>query len=127
MTLVSFKHKIWNVCKLWFVSIFSKWSDRKLVFKIWIMVCVFLKGSKDEIHKCHWVVIFSHYISSKTHLSTFKLALINGESKNKISFFLTQDRDQMLNSQESNLESDELCELQLVVLGIEYLWLCGLN
>ncbi len=30
-------------------------------------------------------------------------------------------RDQMLNSQESNLESDELCELQLVVLGIEYL------
>ncbi len=35
--------------------------------------------------------------------------------------------DQMPNSQESNLENDELYELQLVVLGNEYVWLHGLD
>jgi hypothetical protein len=78
MTLVSLKHKIWDVYKLWFIPIFSKWSDKENVFKDWILVCVFLKGCKDEIHKCHWVVL-SHCILSKTHLSTLKLTSINGE------------------------------------------------
>ncbi len=55
------------------------------------MVCVFLKGCKDEIHKCHWAIILSHYISSKTHLTTLKLTSINGMNKNKFSFFLTWD------------------------------------
>jgi hypothetical protein len=32
LTLISFKHRIWDVCKLWSVSIFWKWSDRDLVF-----------------------------------------------------------------------------------------------
>jgi len=93
MTLVSFKHKIWNVCKLWSVSIFSKSSDKDLVFKDWIMVCVFLKGCKDEIHKCHWVVVFSCCILFETHLSTLKLASIYGASKNKSSSFFTEDND----------------------------------
>jgi hypothetical protein len=35
--------------------------------------------------------------------------------------------DRMLNSQESNFENDKLYELQLVVFGIEYVWLHGLN
>jgi hypothetical protein len=35
--------------------------------------------------------------------------------------------NQMLNNQGSNLENDELYELQLVVLDIEYMWLHGLN
>jgi hypothetical protein len=60
--------------KLWSISIFSKWSDKDLVFKDWIMVCVFLKGCKDEIHKCHWTIVLSCCISFKTHLSTLKLA-----------------------------------------------------
>ncbi len=59
MIVVSFKHKIWYVCKLWYVSIFSKWSDKDLMFKDWIMMCVFLKGYKDEVHKCDWSFIFS--------------------------------------------------------------------
>ncbi len=37
LTLVSLKHKIWNVYKLWFVSIFWQWSDRDSVFNDWII------------------------------------------------------------------------------------------
>ncbi len=44
LTLVSFKHRIWDVYKLWSVSIFWKWNDRDLVFNDWIIVCVCLKG-----------------------------------------------------------------------------------
>jgi hypothetical protein len=32
LTLVSFKHRIWNVYKLWSISIFWKGSDGDLVF-----------------------------------------------------------------------------------------------
>ncbi len=81
------------VCKLWFVSIFSKWSDKDLVFKDWIMVCVFLKGCKDEIHNCHWIVVLSCCISFETHLSTLKLTSINCANKISYFLFLTEDND----------------------------------
>jgi hypothetical protein len=58
-----------------------------LVFKNCIMVCVFQKGCKNEIHKCHWIVVFSCCISFETHLLTVKLTSINGAVKiNFISF-----------------------------------------
>jgi hypothetical protein len=69
LTLVSFKHRIWNVYKLWSVSIFWKWSDRDLVFNDWIIVCVCLKGCEYGTNYFHWVV-FKCYISFETHLST---------------------------------------------------------
>jgi hypothetical protein len=81
LTLVSFKHKIWDVCKLWFISIFWKWSNRNLVFNDWIIVCVCLEGCKYGTHNCHWVVDFKHCISFETHLSTLKFASIKGASK----------------------------------------------
>jgi hypothetical protein len=94
-----------------------------LVFKDCIMVCVFLKGCKNEIHKCHWIVVFSHCISSETHLSTLKLTSINGVVKINLLSFLHgimlykwghDDElhwNQMLNGQESNLDNDELYKL----------------
>jgi hypothetical protein len=51
LTLVSFKHKIWDVCKLSSLSIFWKWSDRNHVG--WIIVCVCLKGCKYGTQNCH--------------------------------------------------------------------------
>ncbi len=89
LSLVSFKHKIWYVCKLWYVLIFWKWSNRDLVFNDWIIVCVCLKGCKYGTHNCHWIVVFKHYISFETHLSTLKFASTKGVSKYKFSFFLT--------------------------------------
>jgi hypothetical protein len=59
LILVSFKHRIWYVCKLWFVSIFWKWNDKDLVFNDWIIVSVCLKGCKYGTHNCHWVVVLN--------------------------------------------------------------------
>ncbi len=91
LTLVSFKHRIWDVCKLWSVSIFWKWSDRHLVFNDWIIVCVFPKGCKYGTHNCDWIVVFKRCISFEMHLSTLKFASTKGASKCKFSFFLTWD------------------------------------
>jgi hypothetical protein len=40
-SFVSFRHKKWDVCKLWYVSTTLQWSNRVLVCKDWIMVHVF--------------------------------------------------------------------------------------
>ncbi len=63
LTLISFKHRIWNVCKLWSVSTFWKWSDRDLVFNDWIIMCVCLKSCKYGTHNWHWAVVFKCCIS----------------------------------------------------------------
>jgi hypothetical protein len=64
LTLVSFKHRIWDVCKLWSVSIFWKWSDRDLVFNDWIIVCVFLKLA----NMVHTIAIEMLFLNVAFHL-----------------------------------------------------------
>jgi hypothetical protein len=91
LNLISFKHKIWDVCKLWSVSVFWKWTNRDLVLNDWIIVCVFIKGCKYGTHNCHWVVFLKHCISFETHLSTLKFVSTKGASKYKFSFSLTQN------------------------------------
>jgi hypothetical protein len=91
LTLVSYKHRIWNVYNLGFVSIFWKWSDGDLVFNDWIIVCVCLKGCEYGTNYFHWIVVFKCCISFETHLSTLKFASTKATRKYKFSFSLTWD------------------------------------
>jgi len=91
LTLVSFKHKIWDVYKFWSISIFWKWSDRDLVFNDWITICVCLKGCKYGTHNCYSDIVFKRCISFETDLSTLKFVSTKGASKYKFYFSLTRD------------------------------------
>ncbi len=81
LTLISFKHKIWDVYKLWSISIFWKQSNRDFVFNDWIIMCVYLKGCKYGKHNCHWDIIFNYCILVETHLLTLKFASTNTTTK----------------------------------------------
>ncbi len=120
LSLLTIKYEMFTNCDLF--QYFQNEMIEDLVFKDWIIVLVFLKGCKNEIHKCHWFVVFNHCISSRTHWSIFKLTSTNGASKNKFSFLheimlykCSHDDEphwnQMLNGQESNLDNDELYKL----------------
>jgi len=140
LNLVPFKHKIWNVCKLSSISIFWKWSDRDHVFNGWIIVCLFKKLQiwYTKLPLSYFLKML-HFIWNG--FVNFKLSLhqLKVQVNTSFLFFLHEIMlcklvhddvfhwDQMLKNQKLNLDIDKLYVLQLVVLGIEYVWLNDSN
>jgi hypothetical protein len=75
---LNIKYDMFTNCDL--IQYFQNEVTKILCLKIEFWCVFFLKCCKDEIHKCHWVIVLSHCILSKTHLSTLKLTSINGKS-----------------------------------------------
>ncbi len=86
---LTIKYEMFMNCVLF--QYFQNEMIEDLLFKDWIIVCVFLKGCKMKYTSAIELLFLAVTFHFETHLSTLKLASINGVNKNKISFFLTWD------------------------------------